>query len=324
MRYVDMHCDTLMEAYFAGKEDIYSLPSAMVDLKRMQEGNCAAQFFAVFLPCDDIWEWFGKEPVSDEIYINGCETVLKNTLDRHSDILAFAGNAKDVQENLSQNKMSAILTMEDGRAVQGSMERLEEFYRRGFRLISLTWNAKNCFGAPNSRDAEIMQEGLTPFGREAVLRMNELGMLVDVSHLSDGGFYDVAKISKKPFIASHSNCRTLCNHPRNLTDDMLRVLGECGGIAGVNFGPEFLCDAPGNEESKLEYMSQHIRHMIRFGGAECAAIGTDFDGIEGKLEIGSPDKMELLFERLHKDGLSEAQIDKIAFGNAMRVMKEVL
>lgn len=324
MKYIDMHCDTLMEAFFAGKEDIYEFPNAMVDLRRMAQGMCMAQFFAVFLPCNDIWEWYQKEPVSDDEYIEACENIFYASIKQYPAILAYAGNGRDIEDNHKKGLMSALLTMEDGRAVQGKISRLEEFYKHGFRLISLTWNDKNCFGSPNSRKAEIMKEGLTPFGKEAVVRMNELGMLVDVSHLSDGGFYDVSRVSKKPFVASHSNCREICNHPRNLTNDMLRILGERGGVAGVNFGPEFLDDTPGNEDSRIEQMACHLKHMIRYGGIECAAIGTDFDGIEGNLEISSPAFMDRLFEHLKKDGLSSEEIEKIAYKNVMRVLHEVL
>lgn len=324
MKYIDMHCDTLMEAFFRQQEEIYDFPDAMVDLKRMREGGCGVQFFAVFMPCSDLWEWYKREPISDEEYLTACEKIFHTTLNKYSDVLAFAGNAEDIIKNEQQGRISAILALEDGRPVNGDMNKLEDLYKRGFRLISLTWNDKNCFGSPNSRIHAVMQEGLTAFGKEAVERMNELGMLIDVSHLSDGGFYDVAKTSKKPFVASHSNCRSLCNHPRNLTDDMLRILGECGGVAGVNFGPEFLDDSEGNENSCVEQMSRHLQHMIRLGGIECAAIGTDFDGIEGNLEIGSPAQMEKLFVRLKKDGLSEDQIEQIAYKNVMRVIKDVL
>lgn len=324
MKYIDMHCDTLMEAFFAGRNNICEFPEAMADLKRMEKGQCMAQFFAVFLPCDDIWEWYGRKPVSDEEYLCACENVFYTSVEKNADILAYAGCEGDILKNQEKGLMSAVLTMEDGRPVQGKMERLEEFYRRGYRLISLTWNDKNCFGSPNSRKTEIMKEGLTPFGRDAVTRMNELGMLADVSHLSDGGFYDVARISKKPFVASHSNCREICNHPRNLTNDMLRILGESGGVAGLNFGPEFLDDTKGNEDSRISQMARHVKHVIRYGGIECAAIGTDFDGIEGNLEIPGPDSMDRLFDYLKKDGLSEGELEKLAYKNVMRVLKEVI
>lgn len=140
-----------------------------------------------------------------------------------------------------------MLTVEDGRMVNGSFDRLEQLAKTGVRAIALTWNFENCFGAPNSRDPKIMSKGLSAFGKEAIEAMNELGILVDVSHLSDGGFYDVAKISKKPFVATHSDCRALAAHPRNLTDDMIRLLAQKGGVSGINFAPAFLDDTQGKQ-----------------------------------------------------------------------------
>ena len=121
--------------------------------------------------------------------------------------------------------------MEEGGVLNEKQERLEELYRLGIRLITLTWNYENCLGYPNSRDGEVMNRGLKAFGLEIVERMNALGMLVDVSHLSDGGFWDCIRVSRAPIIASHSNARALCGVPRNLTDDMLRALAEKGGAA---------------------------------------------------------------------------------------------
>jgi membrane dipeptidase len=154
--------------------------------------------------------------------------------------------------------------------------------------------------------------------------MNELGILVDVSHLSDGGFYDVAKISKKPFVATHSDCRALAAHPRNLTDDMIRLLAQKGGVSGINFAPAFLDDTQGNKTSRISDMVRHVKHFIEIGGEDCVGIGTDFDGIGGNLEVGEPGRLTLLFEALEKAGITPRQIDKIASGNVLRVMKETM
>ena len=142
-------------------------------------------------------------------------------------MLAPACNYDDIMANKAADKVSSVLTVEDGVPLEGKMERLEEFYQKGVRLISFTWRLiKTAWRFPNSKDPEIMNRGLKQFGLDCIERMNEMGMLVDVSHLSDGGFWDVVKHSKKPFIASHSCCRALCNHTRNLTDEMLHALGE--------------------------------------------------------------------------------------------------
>lgn len=224
--------------------------------------------------------------------------------------------------NFADGKLSAVFTIEDGRAVQGKMENIKRFYDMGVRAMTLTWNFENCFGAPNSKDPAIMNKGLTDFGKEAIVYMQELGMLVDVSHLSDGGFYDVANICKKPFVATHSNARALCPHQRNLKDDMIRLLGNAGGVTGLNFGPEFLNEDITCKDSTAKLMAKHARHIANLGGVDCVAVGSDFDGIEGNLEISSPAKMELLADALKAEGFTAAEVDKIANGNVLRVMDE--
>ncbi len=320
-----MHCDTLMAAYFKkGKDaDIYEFPGAMVDLKRMEKGEAMAQFFAVFmLPQNGYKDWYGVEPVSDEEYLEACVGIFERSVSGHPELIAGAGCAEDIMKNKEQGRMSAVLTMEDGAIVGGRMENLEHFHRMGVRALSLTWNYENCFGAPNSKDPEVMQKGLTAFGKEAVEYMQELGILVDVSHLSDGGFKDVAEICKKPFAATHSNCRALCPHTRNLTDDMIRTLGNAGGVSGLNFGPEFLNADITCRESTALLLAKHARHMADVGGVDCVAIGSDFDGIGGNLELGDCSKTVLLEDALRKEGFSGNDIEKIFYKNVLRVMKE--
>ncbi len=323
MKFIDMHCDTLMTTFGHPDTDMMHLPKAMVDLARMKEGGQLAQFFAMFLLPAGAEKMLGlSEPVDDDDYINQLHHTLMHNIEQHSDIIAFAKNADDLEQNEKAGKMSAFLTIEDGRSVNGSMEKLEHYYNMGVRLISLTWNFPNCFGSPNSKDLAVMSQGLTDFGKEAVVRMNELGMLVDVSHLSDGGFMDVAKLCTKPFVASHSNCRALSPHQRNMTDEMIKILGEKGGVAGINFGPEFLNEDVECKDSTAALMVKHIKHFIDIGGTECVGLGSDFDGIAGNMEIGSCDKMPILFDLLHKEGISDDQIEKIAWKNTLRVIRE--
>lgn len=327
MQYIDMHCDSLMllAARNLGKSaDLFDTNVTSVDFKRMQEGNALAQFFAAFILPDAVWDMWKLEPMSHETYISECRRHLLENVEKHSDIIAMAYNGYDVEKNKAEGKMSAVLTMEDGVAVGGNMENLKRFYDMGFRALSLTWNAPNCFGAPNSKDPEVMNTGLTDFGKEAVAYMQELGMLVDVSHLSDGGFYDVADICKKPFVATHSNCRVLCPHQRNLKDDMIRILGNAGGISGINFGPEFLNEDITCKDSTVALMAKHARHMANIGGVDCVALGSDLDGIGGNLEISNSSSMGLLEAALQKEGFTGSEIEKIYYGNALRVMKEAM
>ena len=182
----------------------------------------------------------------------------------------------------------------------------------------MTWNYPNCIGYPNFR-WEHKDKGLTAFGEEVVAEMNRLGMIIDVSHLSDQGFYDVAELSGKPFIASHSNARAVTNHWRNLTDDMLRKLAEKGGVAGLNLEPEFL-----GEVGSVEAMTRHVIHMINAAGIEAVAIGTDFDGCSLLTAIKDAGDMHKLWDELSKAGLSGRDMDKIMHKNVERVIRDVM
>lgn len=320
-KYIDLHCDTLLCAV-EHKDDIYSLPGGMLDLKRLQKANTLAQFFAIFFPArtDDLM----RELNTDKKYFDALYHTFQNSLEKHKDIIRFAGNYQDIMDNQKQGLISAFLTLEDGRMIDNQIENLKKFYAKGVRLITLTWNFENCLGYPNSSEPESMKKGLKPFGIEAVAEMNRLGMLIDVSHLSDGGFYDVAQYSTKPFIASHSNSRVLCPHQRNMTDDMIRILADHGGVAGLNLAGHFLNKDITDNHSTVEKMVEHALYMTNLGGEDLLAIGTDFDGIGGQLDVDEPPKLDLLFDALKKAGFTERQLDKFTVGNALRIIKEVL
>jgi len=325
--YIDMHCDTLLKEIEGGR--LYDNPENMVDIRRMAEAGQCAQFFAVFFPPkipEDVARRTGiplPPPLSDDELFEKARALLLDTVARHPDVIRLALSAEDIERNFREGLCSAVLTVEDGRAVAGDLDKLRAFYDAGVRAIALTWNSANCFGYPNSPDPHEMNRGLTEFGRQAVLEMNRLGMLVDVSHLSDGGFWDIIALSQKPFIASHSNCRALCRHPRNLTDEQIRALADKGGAVGVNFVPEFLTE-DGERQSRVEDICRHVLHLVDVGGEDCAALGSDFDGMGGKLEIGSPAEMDRLFDALRARGLTERQIEKVARLNVLRVMRDAL
>ena len=214
--------------------------------------------------------------------------------------------------------------MEDGVEVQGDMARLDHFYDLGVRCLTLTHNFANCFGFPHSKDPQMMSKGLTDFGKEAVKHMQDIGMLVDVSHTSDGVFYDVCKIARLPFVATHSNCRNVTDVTRNMTDDMIRELHRHGGVMGINFLPFFLDNTPGNEESRVKDMVEMALHEKEIAGVDVIAIGTDFDGMDGDLEIKHPDEMHKLYDGLIRAGFTVDEVEKIAFGNILRVMRDAM
>lgn len=321
-QYIDMHCDTLFKALKCGKEFIIS-GDGMQSVDKMKLANQLGQFFAIYFPPSE-----ELQPLSDMEYYNTLRNYLKAVTEDENNGIGLVHTYDEIVSNKVKGKLSAILTIEDGRIVDGKMEKIYKLKQDDVCAIGLTWNYENCFGFPNSTDKNVMQKGLKPFGIQAIEEMNRIGMLIDVSHLSDGGFYDVAKYSKKPFIASHSNCRELVNHPRNLTDDMIKVLAENGGVAGLNMVPYFT-DYTFNvhgviERTKttVEMLVSHVLHFINTGGENCIGIGTDFDGMEGILEIDNPTKMHLLFDALQRKGVTPRQIDKIANGNVLRVIKE--
>lgn len=314
MNYIDMHCDTLAKAAAQQKKTAGELRNTMVDAKRLHQCGAKAQFFAMFLQQkrEENWSdpglayteknnlWYTDAEIRKQM--QDMYEVYQNTMETCSDIIAPAYNYEGLQRNWQQKKVSAFLTVENGCVVDGKMERLEQLYQMGVRLITLTWNDDNCFGHPHAKDAGRMQLGLTPFGKEAVTYMTERGILVDVSHLSDGGFYDVAELVRGPFVASHSNCRELAPATRNLTDDMIRILAEHGGVCGLNFYPPFLNTDPVDKVSRIERMCEHVKHLVNVGGIECVGIGTDFDGIEGNLEIADCTDMKNYLMHCRKQG----------------------
>ncbi len=326
---LDMHCDTLWKAFERHVKDfedadILDMPGCAIDFNRLAEAGYAAQFFAIYLPPrEDFVKQFGSDDISDEDYIYACCRMMSNSLARTDKVLQ-AKSAEEIRKNLAAGKTSAVLTMEDGRAIDYKLDNIKRFYDLGVRSCSLTWNGVNCLGNPNSKDPELMKLGLTDFGKEAVQYMQELGMLVDVSHLSDGGFYDVAAICKKPFIASHSNARALAPHQRNLTDDMLRLLGNAGGVTGINFCGPFLNSDAASPESTAKRMAEHMMHIADVAGMDAVALGSDLDGTLGIMEIDECTKMYLLADAMKAQGFTEAQIDKAFSGNVLRVMDEAV
>jgi membrane dipeptidase len=235
--------------------------------------------------------------------------------------------------------MSAILTLEEGGIIEGSLEKLEEVYSWGVRMMTLTWNYENEIGYPNINYGDGLEKvdrknknewlkphlvnteekGLKPFGIQVVKKMNELGMIIDVSHGSDALFYDVIKYSSKPIVASHSNSRSVYNHKRNLTDDMIRALAKNGGVIGINYCPEFVSKK--RKTSQIPDLVKHINHIREVGGIDVIALGSDFDGIDTPVGMSDCTKTLELKEALIEAGYSPKDIKKIFHDNFLRVFK---
>lgn len=324
MKYIDLHADTILHILQQGESSsLYDNPNTHLDIHRLIKGNAIAQSFAVWLPNEkfdqlDVKKEFSPStPAEDLIYIDQAVSRLKHEIEKNSDHIAWAQNSKDIRKNEAAGKISAILTLEDARAVDYSLERIEKFHQQGFQMIGLIWNEENCFGFPNHSKPQINTKGLKPFGIEGVQYMDELGITVDVSHLNDGGIADVLKHSKNPVVASHSNARKIAQHPRNLADKHIRAISESGGVVGICIAPNFL--RTNDPSSTIDDMVRHLEHIYQIGGEDVLAIGTDFDGTSGEIELDSPDKMPRLFEALDRQGWPINRIEKLAYQNALRI-----
>jgi len=319
MKLIDMHCDTIGKIMDLDKKGNLKENLCSVYLEDMKKANSMAQFFACFTYLGDYVDNGGYE----KCYEHALSMIqfLKTQVKEYENDIAIARSFDEIRKNDAEGKVSAVITIEEGGILNGQRERLDRLYGEGVRLMTLMWNYENCLGYPNSKDVSVMQKGLKSFGIDTVERMGELGMIVDVSHASDGSFWDVIKHAKGPVAASHSNCRALCNHPRNLSDDMIHALAEKGGVSGLNLYGVFLGT---QNESRIEEMGAHLLHMINTGGSDFPAIGTDFDGFRGMdvMEIKKLSEMERLWDFLKKKGVSERQLEKIWSQNVLRLFKE--
>ncbi len=310
MNYVDLHCDTLLEIYLQkkslAKNDLH------IDAKRLASSGCAAVCFAIHMN--------QRLGISDMDIFNGVYKNFLAELSSVEDTLIFAKDERSFNQALALGKIAAILAVEDGCILNDDLDNLRLLHSQGVKLLTLTWNFENCIGYPNSDDHSVMSKGLKSFGHMVVSECNRLDILIDVSHLSDGGFQDVCRLSKKPFLASHSNARTIKNHRRNMTDDMIRSMGEHGCVIGCNLYPPFV----GKKITYVDYIDdccRHIRHVRNLGGSECPAIGSDFDGfIFEDARDKNPSIIQDILHRLSGFGLNQSEIENIAYKNALRII----
>lgn len=331
MKVFDMHCDTLSALMYDRKNNIQSelrQNNHHLDLMKMMKGDYMLQCFAVYI----------NKEYSDNVLLDGMKLVdtFYNEMEKNKDIISQVRCYADVEENMKAGKMSAILTGEEGDICAGSLEMLRNYYRLGLRMMTLTWNHENELAYPNyvvyNSDGSCTynadaSKGLKQKGFEFIAEMERLGIVIDVSHLSDAGFWDVYNNTGKPFVASHSNARAMNPHVRNLTDDMIRAFGERGCVTGLNYCGAFLNESGdvGNDaESRIDDMVRHVKYITNLGGMDVMALGSDFDGIGGKLELADASYLPRLHDALIKAGFTESDAEKIFYKNALRVFKECL
>lgn len=324
--FADMHCDTIpciREENKKGKKTGLLCRDGQIDLRRMKTAGYKMQTFAMYVNLER-----EQDPVQACLELID---LFYREMEANRDLISPITSVEQAEENWKNGRLSALLSIEEGAVCRGNLSLLRDFYRLGVRMMTLTWNYENELAYPNRvMGAEGPGEsdtvhGLKEKGLVFLEEMERLGMLIDVSHLSDAGFYDVLHHTKKPFIASHSNARAVCGHVRNLTDDMIRKLAERGGVTGINFCAAFTQEARGKKPfGTVEGLVRHIRHIADVGGIGCIGLGSDYDGIGSEIELSDCSKMPFLVEALKRAGFHESEIDAVCCKNVMRVMREVL
>jgi membrane dipeptidase len=299
----------------------------MTDLARMKKGGMGAQFFAAYVAASYVQ---GNRSANRALQM--IDAIRHDIVEKYPNDFLLATSAADIRRARRQHKIAALIGIEGGHAIEDSLRLLRRFYGEGVRYMTLTHTNSNHW-ADSSGDGNKPNNGLSPFGREVVLEMNRLGMIVDISHVSDKTFWDALDASKAPIFASHSSCRAISPAPRNMTDEMIAALARKGGVVQINFSCDFLnpeifaAEAAGARAGKratLADVVKHIDHAVAIGGVDAVGLGSDFDGIDCAPEgLDSVDKWPNLTRALLEEGYTAAEIRKMYGENTLRLMTEV-
>ncbi len=308
------------------------------DLGRFERGGVDAQFFSVWAS-EDYYD--PEDPTSGRSFARANEIIdaLTEQARRHDDRMEIALSSNDIRRIASQGKLAMLFGVEGGHAIEHDLGKLRQLHGRGVRYMTLTHSFSHSWADSSGdplQDAQVLHGGLTGFGREVVAEMNALGMLVDISHVSDATFWNTLEVSRAPVIASHSSVRSLASHPRNLSDEMLRAVAQNGGVVMINFSIMYLDERKttpwrmtrdwlghfGGSETSVVHVADHIAHVVNVAGIDHVGIGSDFDGTpflpRGLSHVG---ELPNLTTELLRRGYSEVAIRKILGGNLLRVLE---
>lgn len=347
MRFFDVHCDTIQKIYDK-KGEFTTAGSLHVTLPAMLEVGVCAQVFA---SCVLSEQYEGRE---FEVALDMVDS-LRSLTQAHNEHLTFADSGKEISSACtSGGRIAVIAGLEGAAPLMGEVEKIRPFFQAGVRILTIAWSDNPFCGSVFGSGS-----GLTEKGHDLVTLCEEMGIMIDMSHASDRAFEDVRSIVKKPIIASHSNCRSVCPNPRNLTDEMIRVLGDLGGVMGINMGsgflsPEFFDREKGvrdeffrtvnsGEKSfdealeisrialvkiprpSMELVLTHVKRAIEVGGVDCVGLGGDLDGVESMpIGVEGVGDYPQIAELLQRGGLSSRQVDKVCYENFARVFNQVL
>ena len=307
---IDLHCDTIMQLLdHPDSGDLYR-NTWKIDIEKLQKAHSKVQDFALFVNLGKTNDPYGRY----EEMRNLCTTQIHLYGEHIQHVLSY----QDVEYVYESGKIGALVSIEEGGVLGGDLDKLKQAYKDGVRLITLTWNYPNGLGEPHCGE---QHKKLTPKGIEFVEAMQDLGIIVDCSHLNDAGTEQLGDILDVPFIASHSNAREVTAHTRNLPDNLIKLIANKGGVIGLNFAQSFLGISP---ISRIEDIVKHGLYLINKGGEDVVALGTDFDGIKPNTEIKDASEMYRLYDAFKEAGLSVEQCEKLFWKNADRLLKEIL
>ena len=314
----DSHVDTPSELLRLRDISIDN-KDGQVDFPKLRRGGVDGSFFALYTSAE-------LTPEASTLRALQMISAVYDVVEASGGKAALTSTPAQAEKHKEKGVFSVFVGMENGSPIGESLSLLRTFYRLGTRYLTLTHNGDNAI-ADSAAEGKTWG-GLSPFGREVVAEMNRLGMMVDLSHASDATFYDCIRYSKAPVVATHSCCRALCSHRRNLTDDMLRALADVDGYVGINFYPYFLTDSYKGEGSPLPGVKEivdHIDHAVEICGINHVGIGSDFDGIEvTPAGLEDVSKMPLVFEEMSRRGYSRDDVNRVSGANLMAVLDRVI
>lgn len=321
---IDTHCDTLKclhTLFTSNRTSMWADRSQQglgahsklghVDIPRLKQGGVNCQVFAIS-SLRDPTPPYALRTALEMISILDAECI------QNSSSIRLVTNVEDILSTVDEGKIAAVLSIEGADVIEGRPSILRIFQQLGVRMVGLVHSRRNLL-ADGVADART-NGGLSALGVEVVEELHRLGLIIDVSHLNDAGFWDVMDLVKSPVIASHSNCRAICSHPRNLTDDQIRALSQRGGVIGINFAPSFIH----SDNATVARLVDHIDHIVEVAGVEYVGLGSDFDGITSTPEgISDVSQMPCITQELIQRHYSNADIQLILGLNHLRVFKEV-
>jgi len=322
---VDTHCDTLKclsPRFTRPRDSMWDDRSAFglgerstlghVDIPRLTEGGVDCQVFAVSSSRERTPPYALRTALEMiDVFYRECE--------RNGETIAPVTCYREIVDAVEGGRVAAMLSIEGADVIEGELGMLRVFHRLGVRMVGLVHSLRNLLadGVVDRRTGG----GLSELGVQAVEELDRLGVIVDVSHINDAGFWDVMEVARGPVVASHSNCRAVCDHPRNMTDEMIVALAEGGGVMGMNFAPSFVHAT----DPSVGTLVDHIDHIVELVGPDHVGLGSDFDGIPSTpLGLEDVTKMPRITSELVKRGYGEEDVRKILGGNHLRLIKQVI